>query len=36
MLALFTHTYGATVNETSHECDVSFAIAPATPARLAA
>jgi len=29
MLAIFAHAFGATVNETPEECEVSFAIAPA-------
>ena len=36
MLALFTHAYRATVLETPEECEVSFAIAPGAPERLAA
>jgi GNAT superfamily N-acetyltransferase len=36
MLAVFTHAYDATVFETPDECEVSFAIAPSAPERLAA
>jgi hypothetical protein len=36
MLAIFAHAFGAAVNETPEECEVSFAIAPARFERPAA